>query len=341
LLEEEVPPRLKEQLQLVDAASKTMVSLISEILDFSKIEAGKLQLESLPFDLGGLLREVSALASINAHERRLNFRTEISHETPDYVRGDPVRVKQILTNLLNNAAKFTQRGEILLRVRPAAPFDPEKDNVCKLEMSVSDTGIGIPRDQLGSIFEKFTQAESSTARRFGGTGLGLAICKQLAALMQGEIVVESDVGRGSTFTFRVSLPTANFEVREAPVERKRTRIGSHVLVVEDNATNQKVAVKLLEALGCTSDIADNGISALSMIERGAYALVLMDCQMPEMDGYETTRRIRATGVSVPIVAMTASAHQEARNMCLACGMNDYLTKPVDKRRLAGVLDRWT
>ncbi len=331
LLDEDLPPSIKSQLELIDASSKTMLTLISDVLDFSKIEAGKLQIESVPFNLRGLLQEVVALAAIGAREKKLEMTAELDPAIPEIVRGDPLRLRQVLTNLINNAVKFTQHGSVTLR---AKVFEGDE-----LEMSVIDTGIGIPADQLERIFEKFTQAESSTTRHYGGTGLGLAICRQLAQLMQGTIRVESRAGYGSTFTLRIKLPAAEAVLAERPVSRKVSP-GCSVLVVEDNLVNQKVAARMLEVLGCRAEIASGGHAALEMLAAKKYSLVLMDCQMPELDGFETTRRIRASGSKVPIVAMTATATPEAREECLASGMNDYLTKPVEKNRLFEVLSRW-
>jgi PAS domain S-box-containing protein len=343
----ETTPLTDEQRRYVSAvraSGESLLGLINDILDFSKIEAGRLELETIDFDLSALLGDFSAMMALRTEQKGLELVCDVAPEVPLGLRGDPARLQQILFNLVGNAVKFTERGEIVVRVG----VDREIEGGVSLLFSVRDTGIGIPVERLGTLFRKFTQVDASTSRRFGGTGLGLAISKQLAELMGGQIGVRSEPGQGSEFFF-----TARFELRPgAPRAALSMRItgplampDARILLVEDNATNQDVALGLLRKLGLRADLAEDGGRALEALRRERYDLVLMDVQMPGVDGFEATRRFRtfgegATARDVPIVAMTAHAMQGDRERCLAAGMDDYLAKPITGESLRAMLVKW-
>ncbi len=362
-------PLDSEQSQFAEMArgsAEALLTIVNDILDFSKIEAGKMVIEPGPFDLPLALQEVAQLVSLKAREKDLDLTVTCDSCMPRQVLGDLGRIRQVVTNLLSNAVKFTHQGGVSLKagcVRNGAPLSPDH---ARIRLEVSDTGIGVPHDKLAYIFERFTQADTSTTRRYGGTGLGLAISRQLVNLMGGEIGVTSEPGQGSTFWFELPLPLitprnvaaltpaaeAGKPVRAAaqlrPAGHTTTRATTtgpaRLLLVEDNVVNQKVAVRTLEKLGCRVDLAGNGREALEMIERHSYDLVFMDCEMPEMDGYEATRCIRENegrrGGRLPVIAMTANAMKGDREKCLAAGMDGYLAKPVRKKEIQDILSVW-
>jgi signal transduction histidine kinase/ActR/RegA family two-component response regulator len=326
----------RDSLKLVEASSKAMLVMLSDVLDFSKIEAGRLELESIAFDLPLLTRQVGRLMGVQASSKGLDWGVQIDDAIARHVVGDPVRLRQVLTNLTNNAVKFTESGGIYVRI--AAVED-------RVRFEVEDSGIGISAEHQAKIFDKFTQAESSTTRRFGGTGLGLAICRHLVELMGGQIQVKSEIGRGTTFYFDIPMASA-----DAPTEttRKVAHSVEHfdldVLLVEDNPVNQKVATKMLERLGCRARIAGSGYEAIAEAQHHTFDLILMDCQMPGMDGLEATREIRALGgrcARVPIIALTANVQDGVRERCLEVGMNDYLSKPIDRGALRTTIQTWS
>ena len=319
-----------------------LLAIINDILDLSKIEAGKTELESIPFDPADTIEDVTRLLDHRAQERGLRVHRLLQTSLPARVRGDPGRFRQVLTNLLGNALKFTEVGE----VRVAARWEQREDGGW-LMVDVTDTGIGIPKDTIPKLFSPFTQADASTTRRYGGTGLGLSISRRLVELMGGELRVESTVGVGSTFSFAVradamALPaTPAAPARDAGAARRPLR----VLVAEDNPVNQLVAEMMLRSLGCSAVIAADGEKALEQLAAGAFDLVLMDMQMPVMDGLEATRRLRAkeaaTGAPrLPVVALTANAMAENRVECLASGMDQFLPKPIRIDELQAMLARW-
>jgi len=477
--------------EYVDTSAVSLLAIINDILDFSKIEAGRMELEDIEFDLCDLLEDTMELLAFRVHEAQLEFVLDLDPQVPRWVRGDSVRLRQILVNLVGNAAKFTKEGGITVAVRPADPGDPGT----AIRFEVRDTGIGIPADRIAQLFESFSQVDSSTTRRFGGTGLGLSISRSLVQLMGGEIGVESEEGRGSSFFFTAPLArstnedshqpahvdglagrrvvvvdphtqsgrivgrvldsfgclpevhtsdesavahiaeseqqghpcdlvlrwldpdevdpasapgryrsdgaaggtlplialgrlgfTASAEslrdagfaglvtkpVRRAALQEALLRawnvedldrpdsgsdpvsanepvpnrfVGVRILLVEDNVINQKLALKILARHGLEAEIAPNGVVALEILGREEFDLVLMDCQMPEMDGYEASRRIRAADTSVrdsdvPIIAMTAHAMSGDREKCVAAGMSDYLTKPINAKLLIETIERW-
>jgi signal transduction histidine kinase/ActR/RegA family two-component response regulator len=333
-------------LQAISTAAQALHELLGDILDLSKVEEGQVSLERVDFDPAQLLAGVAAIYRDLGSTRGVELQTAIALQDLPPVSGDPTRLRQIVTNLLGNALKFTGAGTVTLAAEPASR--PGGDGRPWIRVSVQDTGIGMTPEQMGRIFQRFSQADSSTTRRFGGSGLGLAICKHLVALMGGSIHADSAPGRGSTFWFEVPLDPARAPAPDAaaapPVpqdEAPRPR-PARVLVVEDNTVNCLVVQAMLEHLEMTVLLAHDGAQAVAALAAHEVDLVLMDCQMPVMDGYEATRRIRSSGhprARVPIVALTAHALAEDRQRCDAAGMNDYLAKPVTGDALAAMLQR--
>jgi PAS domain S-box-containing protein len=326
--------------QLVDSA-ESLTSLISDILDISKVEAGRLTLERLPFSLTDMFNSIRLAYTTLAHARGLEFSVEVDAGVPSQVVGDPTRVRQILTNYLGNALKFTETGKIRLHVTAPSPGH--------VRVEVSDTGPGISAALQAQLFSPFTQADSSTTRRFGGTGLGLSICRELASLMQGDVGVQSQLGQGATFWAELPLPVAPTHptVRPAPAAPQDDGlVGRHVLMVEDHPVNMMIAVAQLEQWGLKVSQALDGHQAIDAVQQAAAAgepfdAVLMDVQMPVMSGHEATRELRKlfSASQLPIVALTAAALVSERDEALAAGMNDFLTKPVDAPRLRQTLAR--
>ncbi|GBC93892.1 Autoinducer 2 sensor kinase/phosphatase LuxQ [bacterium HR15] len=337
-----------EYLRTLQGCAEHLLALLNDILDLARLEAGKFTLSCTKFDLRALVQEVALLFKAKAVQQGLALVTEMDSVVSAAVRGDPVRVRQILVNFVGNALKFTHEGGVVIRLQQLNEEGAgEGKKLAWFRLAVQDTGIGIPPEKIGTIFEPFTQADSSTTRQYGGTGLGLTICKQLAEAMGGRIGVESEVGQGSTFWVEIPLEVVDQEeYGPQPSSREPTSPlpPLHVLVVEDNVVNRKVATRMLEGMGCQVDVATNGREAVEMTAKHAYDLVLMDCQMPEMDGYEATRLIRErekdTGQHQLIIALTAHAFSGEREQCLACGMDDYLEKPVLRDRLEAMLHKW-
>ncbi|HEY2646734.1 MAG TPA: ATP-binding protein [Candidatus Acidoferrales bacterium] len=342
----------KEYLTMVRDSGKSLLSLINDILDFSKIEAGKLDLDSMEFILRYGINDMVKILGVRARQKGLELSSEISPDVPDDLLGDPGRLRQVLSNLVDNAIKFTDRGGVILRIEKESQTD---QHVC-LHFSVADTGIGIPQEKQQLIFEAFSQADNSTTRKFGGTGLGLSISSRLAQLMDGKLWVESDAGRGSVFHL-----TARFGLRreqpgkaylrdaytssDLPGDRLNRREGRRklkILLVEDNTINQILAERLVRKRGDQLVIASSGPEALLALEEQQFDLILMDIQMPEMSGIEVTtairRRERSTGAHIPIIATTASAMKEDRERCLNAGMDAYLAKPIDRDALYEAID---
>jgi PAS domain S-box-containing protein len=340
----------EEQRQYTDvihASGETLLALVNDILDYSQIEARKLELEMLDFDLPRLLQDFGEVMAIRAQRKGLGLRCAADQDVPGLLRGDSGRLRQILTYLVSNAIKFTQHGEVSIRVTKQTET---KDDV-SLRFAVGDTGIGIPPDKLDTLFNKFTQVDGSTTRQYGGTGLGLAIAKQLVDWMGGEIGVESEEGKGSEFWFTIRLQRQAFISPPVPVPLVPNGMppamqpDRRILLVEDNIINQKVALGILKKLGLRADAAANGLEALHALQTQPYDLVLMDIQMPEMDGLEATQHIRDSQTKVldheiPIIAMTANALPEDRERCHQAGMNDFIAKPVQAQVLSQVLEHW-
>jgi signal transduction histidine kinase/DNA-binding response OmpR family regulator len=338
ILKTTLSPQQREYAQAIHHSGNMLLSVINDILDFSKMEAGKLNLESIDFNLHEVLLDTAALYANRAEEQALKFDCQIAVDVPEYVCGDPGRLRQILINLIDNALKFTATGAVNVSLKRDADVPDQ------LQFSVQDTGIGFSTETQARLFRSFSQADGSTTRNYGGTGLGLSICKQLVELMDGTIHATSQPGVGTRFWFNVPLPTAIMHDAvpiASTLPNPVTFHGQRVLVAEDNAVNQKVMQYLLSHLGLTVELATNGREAVNMAKNTRYALILMDCQMPEMDGFEATRLIRSeVDDSCPIIAMTANAMLGAREQCLAAGMNDYFSKPVQEAELSVMLRRW-
>ncbi|MFO1057380.1 MAG: ATP-binding protein [Dongiaceae bacterium] len=340
LLKTDLDPTQYDYVKTILHSGDMLLALLNDLLDLSKIEAGRLELENIDFDLLRGLDEVQALWGARAEEKGLSFAIEREPALPERLRGDPARLLQILFNLVNNAVKFTERGGITVRVG----CRELPDGRVELAVEVVDTGIGISAEQQRKLFSKFSQADASMTRRFGGSGLGLAICRQLATLMGGSIGLESEIGRGSTFWFRVPCERAGppeAKPGEAPPEAPAIAAG-HLLLVEDNLVNQKVVLAMVEIAGYRVDVVANGLEALAALKRRPYDCVLMDAQMPEMDGLTATREIRKLPPPVgrvPIIALTANAMAGDRERYLAGGMNDYVSKPIDPKQLFTAIGR--
>ncbi|MEP7244300.1 MAG: ATP-binding protein, partial [Gammaproteobacteria bacterium] len=347
-------PLDREQREFVDTIQRSgdaLLALINDVLDYSKIEAGRMSVECADVDLRSLCADVRASLRPAAEARSLALTLECGTVgAPLVARGDAARVRQVLLNLVSNAVKFTERGSVVINVSEVGDS--------RWRVSVRDSGIGIAPEQRGRIFQRFAQADSSTTRRYGGTGLGLAISKMLVELMNGSIDYESEAGKGTTFWF--TLPRAMWLVagasgepwaeKSAPLHRVDGAVavapsGRRLLLVEDNAVNARLAVHMLTRMGHAVDVAEHGRDALERLSCIPYDLVLMDCQMPQMDGFEATRAIRNLASSVldhdvPIIAMTANAFAEDRERCLDAGMNDFLAKPVERRVLEAMVEKW-
>lgn len=321
----------------IQSSSDSLLTIVNDLLDFSKMEAGRLRLEMQPFSVRHLMDELANLFELKIREKNLAFEMAAPASLPRLVEGDALRIRQILINLLGNAVKFTTHGSITLAVTHR--MLPE--NRVRLALQVADTGIGIPQEKMPMLFQKFSQLDSSSTRRFGGTGLGLAISRQLADLMGGSILVESRRGKGSSFTLEVELPVCMPATETVRAEPPMPEAQFKLLLVEDNAINQRVASLALSKYGFKVDAADHGRAALERMKQERYDAILMDCQMPELDGFEATAAIRnqerGTGMHVPIVAITAHAMTGDRERCLKAGMDEYVSKPVDYRQLAEML----
>ena len=343
LLDTPLSERQRRYLETLYRSGENLLDIINDVLDFSKIEAGRLELAPVDFPLRAALREVIESFSERASRKGLSLECSVGEDIPDPLHGDAVRLRQVLNNLIGNAIKFTEAGRISVAV--------ERAQGDALRFSVSDTGIGIDAEDRALIFDAFAQADVSHSRRYGGTGLGLSISRQLIELMGGRLGLESAPGQGSTFWFEVPFaPATRAIVESAPTATARAlpRLHGHVLLAEDNAVNEVVAGAMLESFGLRVSVAQNGRQALEAVAAQAFDVVLMDCQMPEMDGFEAARRIRRREAEkgVPaaarqtIVAVTANAIEGDRERCLAAGMDDYLSKPFSKADLHALLSRW-
>ncbi len=339
-LETDLTPEQRDFLETSRSSAESLLTLLNDILDLSKIEAGKLELIPGRFDLRELVGEILKLLAPSAQKKELDLNCRISPDVPTAVVGDAVRLRQVLANLVGNAVKFTDQGEVSLSVERDGDPEPVAGGPLRLRFAISDTGIGIPEEKQPSVFEPFTQADGSMARRYGGTGLGLTISARLIALMGGSIGLESEVGRGSRFAFTISLAVP--ECEEEPAELRETIPTSaqhplRILLAEDNVVNRKYAARLLEGQGHQVSIATNGTEVLRAVSTQVFDIVLMDVQMPDMDGLEATRAIRErerqTGGHLPILAMTAHAMKGDEEICLAAGMDGFVTKPVRRREL--------
>ncbi|MCS7025547.1 MAG: ATP-binding protein [Bryobacteraceae bacterium] len=331
-------PEQRDYVEAIEGAGKLLLSQINDLLDYSKLEAGKMELESIPFSPRILIQEVKRLYEATASKKGLTLLA--SSEVSEYVLGDPTRLRQVLNNLLSNAIKFTEQGEVQLTC-----LRIQGRSRAWLRFSVKDTGIGIEPAVRERIFQAFTQADGSTTRRYGGTGLGLAICRELVALMGGEIGVESQLGQGSEFWFTIPLVPARKETAgSCQNDEAESKQETAVLVADDHPVNQRLLAAQLKQLGCTAVIARNGAQAVELVRKQRFDLVLMDGSMPELDGFDATRQIRSLSSAVrdvPIIGVTASGYPEDIRKALAAGMNDVLQKPFDLSQLREVVTRWT
>ena len=334
----------RQYAQTAHRSATALLALIDDVLDLSRIEAGKLTLQVAAVDLRGLAREAVDLMAATARDKPVRLACRVPPRLPERMECDPVRMRQLLVNLLHNAVKFTERGSVELELMVI----DETADAMRLRFEVRDTGIGIADHQLASVFDAFMQADTSTTRRHGGSGLGLAIVKDLAELMGGTVGASSRLGEGSVFWFEATLRKASAAppAGEAPPEADaHVTVAAHVLLAEDDPVNQMVVEEMLKKLGCSVDVVGDGDTARQVAARNRYDLIFMDCHMPLMDGYEAARRIREaeqTGRGhTPIVALTADALAGDRERCIAAGMDDYMTKPVSSAMLAAALERWT
>lgn len=349
-LDTELTKEQRDYLSTVKYSADSLLTIIDDILDISKIEAGKLDLNSISFDLREHLAQTLHPLALKAQQKEIAFSCEIESDVPQYLNSDPVRLRQIMTNLVGNALKFTEQGTISIRVASESLSESQR----RLHFAVSDTGIGIPPERQKVIFDAFSQADGSTTRKYGGTGLGLTISKQLSEMMGGKIWVESKQGQGSTFHFTI-LAEASIEplLAEEPISLPAVESENptlllpnklSILLVEDNPVNQKLALRLLEKMGYSVMVAGNGRIALEMHASGQFDLILMDVQMPEIDGLEATATIRKRDLlakrHTPIIAMTAHAMEGDRERCLLAGMDDYVTKPIQVEKLRKAINNY-
>ena len=342
-------PRQADYLLKAEQSTHTLLRVINDILDFSKIEAGRLEMERVDFSISQVLSQMTDMFDLMVREKGLIFENSAPPSLPPRLLGDPLRLTQVLLNLVSNGVKFTEKGEINLAVSEVG----RQDRQVTLQFTVRDTGIGMTQEQMKRMFTPFTQTDTSTTRKYGGTGLGLTICQKLVHLMNGEIWCTSEPGRGSTFhlTARFELPVEEIKPASAQPERKKEKAAdepfdlegvSPILLAEDNELNQIIAQKLLEKKGFTVVVANNGQEAIEMLQAGDYELVLMDIQMPEMDGISAAMEIRKMErfKDLPIIAMTAHAMSGDREKSLEAGMNDHITKPIDVKTLYATLRKW-
>jgi two-component system sensor histidine kinase/response regulator len=340
----ELDRKQRDYLSKIQQSGKHLLGIINDILDFSKIEAGKLPVEHTDLELEEVLENVSNLVSEKTAAKGLELIFNIEKGTPNYLLGDPLRLGQILVNYANNAVKFTEQGEVIVSARVVE----ETDHDCLIRFAVSDTGIGLTQEQIGKLFQSFQQADMSTSRKYGGTGLGLAISKKLAELMGGAVGVESEYGKGSTFWFTARLGKGVARAKNVDQQAETAIVnlaaikGSSILLVEDNEFNQQIASELLTDAGFKVDVAENGQKSIEMLDKRAYDIVLMDMQMPVMDGVTATREIRRDErfKDLPILAMTANVMDTDIEKCRAAGMWDHIGKPIDPDELFGKLVKW-
>ncbi len=335
LLDTSLTPAQREYALGAHHSAETLLTIVNDVLDLSKIEAGHLTIDPRPFELRPMVEHTLAPLAQKAATKGIELHCRYGCGVPAWLRGDAVRLRQIIGNLVDNAVKFTNHGSVGVSIDASLTAGA----TAHISITVNDTGIGIPADRIEAVFEQFVQGDASTTRRFGGTGLGLAICRKLARLMGGDVRVTSREGWGSTFVVEIDLPVASAQSAVQPAPSPREQVARTVLLAEDNRINQLVATRLLEQLGCRVEVVADGADALARVQRTAYDAIFMDGQMPGMDGYEATRRIRRIpGLErLPIVAMTASAMVGDREACLAAGMTDYLAKPIDPAKLRAVV----
>jgi len=338
MLRETGESHIREMLQTVKYSADNLLGIINDILDFSKIEAGKITIENIEFSVKNLLENLKGVLNPKIQEKKLQLNLVVSDSVPEILIGDRVKLYQILMNLLGNAIKFTDKGFVSIET----DFDKTGKNTGNLKVKVSDSGIGIPPDKINSVFDSFTQSNTSITRKFGGTGLGLAITKRLIELQQGSIKVESEENQGTVFEFILPLKITRARPEKSKESSAEVNIsvlkGLKVLVAEDNTINQFVVASHLRHWGIVVDIANNGEEAIFLLENKPVDLVLMDLQMPVMGGLEACKLIRSgktkiKDANIPIIALTADAFEESKNKVLGCGMNDFATKPIVQQEL--------
>jgi len=350
MMGDEVRPEQRENLEVLYASANHLLSLVNDVLDFAKIESGAIEFETIDFDIRATIREIEKIYALNARQKSLYFKVEIDPKVPNGVVGDQIRLKQILTNLVNNAIKFTDKGGIIVHVKC---LDSDEPQHVLLQISVTDTGIGIPADKLAHIFDTFTQAESHTTRKYGGSGLGLAITQKLVLSQGGNIEVRSTYGEGSTFTFNLILPiSARLDTYCAPTETTLNDLpispsfkGMRILIAEDDRFNQFVMRKLMDKWELSYQIVSNGREVLdALMAEEPFDLVLMDFEMPEMGGLEATERIRSFSdpyfQNLPIIALTASAIATVKEQVLSYGMNGFTPKPIAPEELKALIHQY-
>ena len=345
-----------EQRDYVDTiriSGDALLSVINDILDYSKIESGKMSIEEYPFKLFDVIEDAVGLFSVNAHRRQIVLTQKIGDSVPEYVKGDSIRLRQVIVNLLSNALKFTERGEVKISVEEKSRKKPRKKGalfISELLFCVKDSGIGISKQGQNVLFKDFSQVDSSTTRKYGGTGLGLAICKRICEMMRGNIWVKSQEGKGAEFNFVIKVPVVDASEVSGEKEEQRKSLpldnklrGLKILVAEDNLVNRKLAKKIFEKLGYEIELVDDGVQTVEKVKKKDFDLLFLDCQMPNLDGYDATRQIRglSRNKGVPIIAMTANVMQGDREKCLESGMDDYITKPVKLDEIKQMIIKWT
>ena len=337
----------KNQAQTIIKQSEHLLGIINDILDHAKIDAGKIEIEQTPLNINNLLELIVSMSNNKAQEKNIYFKTDLDEAIIPYVVSDPLRLRQVLLNLVSNAIKFTDKGGVTLKLEKVAEFiNKDKKNIQRIKFSIIDTGIGIPEDKQMHIFEKFSQVDTSTTRKYGGTGLGITISQRLIELMDSQIKLESKVGYGSTFYFIIDLEVCSKdqiieeEIQDILGTTNFDKILANILLVEDYPVNQEVLSQHLRKEGHTVTIAENGKIALDLLSHNRYDLILMDVQMPVLDGYETTKIIKELGYKLPVIGLTANVDQDSRKKCVECGMNDIQSKPIKRKQLLEVIQKW-
>jgi len=326
-----------QYVNLIDSSGKQLLAIVNDILDFSRMEADKLTLSLIPLDIRLMMKDIYAIFKLTANEKQIELEMHLPASMP-HVLADGVRIRQILMNLIGNALKFTRQGRVAITVAAQTTAD-DKLSLC---FQIQDTGIGIKPEDQSRLFEKFTQADSSIVREFGGSGLGLSICRQLISLMAGELRVDSEFGRGSNFYVDLVLPVLDIKsvVTASEITQVKSTQAAHILIAEDTAVNRMILEKMLLSQGHTVTSVADGKQAVEMAQQQHFDIILMDCQMPVMDGMVATREIRKFNAHIPIVAVTAGVTEEIRLDCSRAGMNDYLTKPINFPQVTSTINHW-
>ncbi|MGL1902596.1 MAG: ATP-binding protein [Fibrobacterales bacterium] len=333
-----VPEDVHELSEMIYTSTESLLVVINDILDYSKLESGKYHIEAIPFDLKDLLHDVYTLMHYNANQKDITFTLEYTQIDHEVFIGDPTRIRQILINLIGNAIKFTNNGSVTIKCASVSTDEQQ----CALSIAIVDTGIGIPESKQSAVFDEFSQAEHSTTRKYGGTGLGLTISKKLSLLMHGDITLQSSEGEGSTFALELSLRKSDEQIKQKSRTMEKRDYQKTILLAEDNLLNQKLFKKMLTKIGVAVEVAANGAEAIAMVKNKEYAIILMDMQMPVMDGITATETLHRTlpNQLPPIIALTANALPEDRIKCIESGMQGFLTKPLNQARLVEEFDRW-